>query len=251
MLGFNQDEYLTSTREIVAARDTAEQVAGAIHAAGFSNLFFASVGGSLAPMMAVQAFAKEMTGLPVFTEQAAELMAQGHKQLTPASVVVTLSKSGDTRESVAVARWCREQGIRVVAITREAASPLAQAATWHIPMRHKNGVEFEYMLLFWLFFRLLSLNGDFSAYARFAPQLARLPDNLLRAKQQFDPQAAAIARRYHQADYMMWVGGAEMWGEVYLFSMCILEEMQWKRTKAVTSAEFFHGTLELLEKDTP
>ena len=26
--------------------------------------------------------------------------------------------------------------------------------------------------------------------------------------------------------------------------------MQWKRTKAVTSAELFHGTLELVEKDT-
>ena len=50
---------------------------------------------------------------------------------------------------------------------------------------------------------------------------------------------------------MMWIGGAEMWGEVYLFSMCILEEMQWKRTKSVSSAEFFHGTLELLEKDVP
>lgn len=37
---------------------------------------------------------------------------------------------------------------------------------------------------------------------------------------------------------MMWIGGAEMWGEVYLFSMCILEEMQWKRTKSVSSAEF-------------
>lgn len=50
---------------------------------------------------------------------------------------------------------------------------------------------------------------------------------------------------------MMWIGGAEMWGEVYLFSMCILEEMQWKRTKSVSSAEFFHGTLELLEKEVP
>lgn len=49
---------------------------------------------------------------------------------------------------------------------------------------------------------------------------------------------------------MLWVGGGEMWGETYLFSMCILEEMQWKRTKAVTSAELFHGTLELVEKDT-
>lgn len=49
---------------------------------------------------------------------------------------------------------------------------------------------------------------------------------------------------------MMWVGGGELWGEVYLFSMCVLEEMQWLKTKSVTSAEFFHGTLELVEKDT-
>ncbi|MBJ4295638.1 SIS domain-containing protein, partial [Salmonella enterica subsp. enterica serovar Typhimurium] len=48
MLGFNQDEYLTSAREIIAARQKAEQVADEIYQAGFSSLFFASVGGSLA-----------------------------------------------------------------------------------------------------------------------------------------------------------------------------------------------------------
>lgn len=48
---------------------------------------------------------------------------------------------------------------------------------------------------------------------------------------------------------MMWIGGGETWGETYLFSMCLLEEMQWLRTKSVTSAEFFHGTLELVEED--
>ncbi|MDU5192134.1 MAG: SIS domain-containing protein, partial [Mixta calida] len=36
MLGFNQDEYLTSTREIIAAREIAEQVAETIHQTGFS-----------------------------------------------------------------------------------------------------------------------------------------------------------------------------------------------------------------------
>ena len=35
-----------------------------------------------------------------------------------------------------------------------------------------------------------------------------------------------------------------------MFTMCILEEMQWKRTKAVSSPEFFHGTLELVDEDT-
>lgn len=31
--------------------------------------------------------------------------------------------------------------------------------------------------------------------------------------------------------------------------MCVLEESQWIRTKSVSSPEFFHGTLELLEED--
>ncbi len=251
MLGFNQDEYLTSAREIVAARKQAEHVADDIYQQGFSSLFFASVGGSLAPMMAINAFARELTDMPVYLEQAAELIYAGNKRLNKDSVVITLSKSGDTKESVEIAEWCKAQGIRVVAITRNSDSPLANAATWHIPMRHKNGVEYEYMLLYWVFFRLLNRNGDFEEYEQFASQLELLPENLLSAKRQFDPQAAAIAQKYHSADYMMWIGGAEMWGEVYLFSMCILEEMQWKRTKSVSSAEFFHGTLELLEKEVP
>lgn len=39
MLGFNQDEYLTSAREIIAARQKAEQVADEIYQAG-SVLYF-------------------------------------------------------------------------------------------------------------------------------------------------------------------------------------------------------------------
>jgi len=31
--------------------------------------------------------------------------------------------------------------------------------------------------------------------------------------------------------------------------MCILEEMQWIRTRPVHAGDFFHGTLELLERD--
>ena len=107
------------------------------------------------------------------------------------------------------------------------------------------------MLLYWLFCRVIYRHGEFENYARFASQLELLPENLLQAKRQFDLQADSIAAQYHDCDYMMWIGGAEMWGEVYLFSMCILEEMQRKRTQSVSSAEFFHGTLALLETEVP
>ena len=68
---------------------------------------------------------------------------------------------------------------------------------------------------------------------------------------QFDACAAEIAKKYYASPYMMWLGEGELWGEVYLFTMCILEEMQWLRTKSAKSSEFFHGTLELVEKDMP
>ncbi len=70
-------------------------------------------------MMAINEFAKELTTLPVYVEQAAELIHKGNKRLNKDSVVVTLSKSGDTKESVAIAEWCKAQGIRVVAITKK------------------------------------------------------------------------------------------------------------------------------------
>lgn len=251
MLGFKEDEYKNSEKLIIEARPIAEKAAEEINQQGYSNIFFASVGGSLAPMMAIGEFAKELTNLPVFIEQAAELRIKGNKNLTKDSIVITLSKSGDTKESVEIANWCKEQGIRVVAITKKADSNLAKAATWFIPMRHENGVEFEYMLLFWLFFKLLHLRGDFADYPEFGKQLEYLPQNLLQAKKQFDSRADEIAQKYYQSQYMIWVGGAEMWGEVYLFSMCILEEMQWLKTKVVSSAEFFHGTLELVDQDQP
>jgi fructoselysine-6-phosphate deglycase len=39
-----------------------------------------------------------------------------------------------------------------------------------------------------------------------------------------------------------------VWAEAYYYGMCILEEMQWIRTRPVHAADFFHGTLELVEQ---
>lgn len=249
MLKFNEKEYRTSMKLICEARPEAERAADELTKRGYKNVFFTAVGGSLAPMMAIGEMAKQVTTLPVFVEQAAELLIRGNKSLDKDSIVVTMSKSGDTKETVAISKWCKEQGITVVCLTKNPESPLASNSDYVIPMRHENGVEYEYMLLYWFFFRLLKNRGDFEEYDDFANQLEKLPENLIKAKEKFDPIAAEIGKKYHKEPYMMWIGGGEMWGETYLFSMCLLEEMQWLKTKSVTSSEFFHGTLEIVEED--
>lgn len=249
MLKFNEEEYRKSAELIREARPYAEKVADELSVRGYKNIFFTAVGGSLAPMMAMGEIAKQVTEKPVFVEQAAELLVRGHKSLSKDSIVITLSKSGDTKETVAITKWCKENRITVISCTKNQESPLAQNSDYVIPMRHENGVEYEYILLFWLFFRLMKNNGDFNDYDKFADQLMNLPENLLEAKYKFDPVAKEVGKKYYKEPYMIWVGGGEVWGETYLFSMCLLEEMQWIRTKSVTSAEFFHGTLEIVEKD--
>lgn len=250
MIRFSREEYLDGARLTIESRKTAEEAADQIWREGYDNLFLTAVGGSTVPMMAAEAIVKEMTDLPVFVEQAAELAVRGNRNLTAKSVVVTLSKTGDTRETVEIAGICKGKGCRVVSFTRQEDSPLGRNSTFFIPMRHENGVEYEYMLIYWFVLRLLYLRGDFPEYPRFADQMEALPENLLRIKEEFDPRAEEIAAAYWKEPYMIWVGGNEMWGEVYMFTMCILEEMQWIRTKAVTSGEFFHGTLELVDENT-
>ena len=76
-------------------------------------------------------------------------------------------------------------------------------------------------------------------------------NNLLRIREEFEPRAAEIAKTYSHEPYTMFTGSGVLWGETYLFTMCILEEMQWVRTKSVSSADFFHGPLELVDDKVP
>jgi len=47
------------------------------------------------------------------------------------------------------------------------------------------------------------------------------------------------------------IGGGTLYGATYSYAMCYWEEMHWLRTKSIHSAEFFHGMLEIVDKDTP
>ena len=85
MIRFSREEYLDGARLTIESRKTAEEAADQIWREGYDNLFLTAVGGSTVPMMAAAAIVKEMTDLPVFVEQAAELAVRGNRNLTAKS----------------------------------------------------------------------------------------------------------------------------------------------------------------------
>ena len=251
MIKFDETKYRTDLKNQISFIEHGVKLAEEITKDGYSNIFFIAVGGTMAMMMHFAEMAKQMTDIPVYVEQAGEIVLTGHKQLNKDSLVIMGSKSGDTKETVAAAKWCKEQGIRIASMVIDKESPLGKLTDYQLPLVVFLGVEYEYLAMFGLFYGLLKCHGDFPEFDKFVKALDKLPDALVDAQKRFDADAEKIAEKYFNRDYMMWVGSGELWGEVYLFSMCILEEMQWKRTKSITSSEFFHGTLELVEKDIP
>ena len=96
----------------------------------------------------------------------------------------------------------------------------------------------------------MQMRGDITNRDEIVGQLALLPQALVNAKEAFEERAAVLAQFIADSDYHIISGSGNVWPEAYYYSMCILEEMQWIRTRPVHASDFFHGTLELVEADT-
>ena len=81
-------------------------------------------------------------------------------------------------------------------------------------------------------------------------EFGQIAPYLLKAKEAQDDRCAKMAEDFKDIDYHMVIGSGMLWGEAYDYAMCILEEMQWLKTKSIHAAEFFHGTIELCEEGT-
>lgn len=79
-------------------------------------------------------------------------------------------------------------------------------------------------------------------------EMRGLPQAFLATKRAFEPKAEAYARIIAGTDYHMFTAAGNMWPAANYYATCILEEMQWIRTRPVHAADFFHGPLELIDK---
>jgi fructoselysine-6-phosphate deglycase len=248
---FKTEKYLKDGENTYAQRAAIEKMADELTERGYKNVVAIGIGGTWAEWYPVIHYMKHRTDLPVYLCNAAELLVREDRNfLTKDSLVVTASASGDTKEILEATKMCKEEGIEVCGFTKDEDTQLAKLLDRAV-YNSCGDCEDSYLMYFMFALRLLYNRGEFDEYIDWADQMKNLHKNLLRFREEFEADAAAIAKKYARKDYNIFVGSGILWGETYLFSMCILEEMQWVRTKSVTSADFFHGTLELVEDGVP
>ncbi|MEV4565388.1 SIS domain-containing protein [Nonomuraea sp. NPDC049419] len=248
MLGFNEPEFVSQVASAVALRPRIEELVDRLVDEGFDTLLLVGAGGTYALTWPYEHLARRLSTLDVRSAIAAELVVSGDARLGERTVAVFTSVSGTTDDSIRAIEHCKEKGAYTIAFTGYPDSPIATTVDAALVSEPKTW-PFDMQLLLFMT-RLLARRGEFEGYETFADELAGLPKILVEVARQAEPVAAAFADAHKDTDYHFLIGGGNLWGFTYLYSMCILEEMQWLRTTRVHSAEFFHGSLELLEEDT-
>lgn len=248
MLNLDEDRFLAIQSGAVAQAPAIRAAVRELQAAGLRNVYFLGAGGAGILMQPAAELIRRESTVPCFLEYPAEVVVQGAPNLGAGSLVVLPSLSGTTKEAVEIIDYAHAAGAKVLAMTGHGDSPVAKAADYSIVNFAADDTSSE---SFYIQSLLLAkaVIGDDAGYDALATALSALPKALLEAKRQFEPRAAELG--VHFADhenFHIFTSAGNTWAEAYYFAMCILEEMQWIRTRPVHSSDFFHGTLELVEK---
>lgn len=233
-------------------REKIERYADELHNKGFKNIFFIGVGGTYAHFTSLQSIVESHSTLDSYVVIAAEFMAKGHKHFSKDSLCIMASRSGTTKEIIEAAKFCKEAGATVVMYTANAGTPVCDLADYLFVnfAEDDNFAESFFLIYIPFMFRLMHHRGEFPRCGEFMDQVGKITPYLVEAKKKYDDRCRELAEKHKDTNYHMIVGSGNMWGQAYFYAMCILEEMQWIHGKAIRAAEFFHGTLELVEEGT-
>jgi fructoselysine-6-phosphate deglycase len=250
MLNFDPERYLRIQSGAVALADRLHDTVAQCLAAGARNIFFVGTGGAGILMLPAAQRLAAASSLPVQVVNPAELVEGGNLNLGAGSMVVIPSLSGTTPESVAALRFCREAGATVLALTGHEDTPLALEADHSFVNFAEDDTSCEsfYLQSLLIALAVLDVRGELSGYDGVVEQLRRLPQLLLGVKEQAERRADDLAAMLQGNDFHIISGAGSTWAEAFYYGMCILEEMQWIRTRPVHASDFFHGTLELVER---
>ena len=249
MLNFDEQRFLRIQSGAVALVDPLHQAITADLQSGRGNIFFLGTGGAAILMMPAVQLLQRRSGFPAFLESSAEIVLTGHHALGPQSIVVIPSLSGTTKESIAALEFCKGKGAKVYTLIGHEGTPLDTKADRSFINFAEDDTSCEsfYLQSLAIALSIMSARGEVGDFASIAGQIARLPALLIEVKRGFESKAEQVAETLKDESYHIVTGSGSTWPEAFYYGMCILEEMQWIRTRPVHASDFFHGTLELVE----
>jgi fructoselysine-6-phosphate deglycase len=247
MLKFDEEKQAASINGALALREKIEAVVDRICQDGFDGVFFLGIGGTYASSLQVVNYLTGLSALPVYAENAAEYSVNGNRRITSRSVVILSSVTGATEEMIRAVESLKLQGTRIFGFIDTEHSPLAEKMDYLISYPVNEQLKF-----FMVAHRFMYKRGEFDAYERYNKEMeAHLAAALIETEKAADSFGLKFAEAHKDDPIHYFIGAGTQWGAVYSYAMCFWEEQHWLRSKSIHAGEFFHGTLEVIDRDTP
>jgi glucosamine--fructose-6-phosphate aminotransferase (isomerizing) len=202
---------------------------------------------------------EEWARLPVEMDIASEYRYR-NPVVGPDDLVIGISQSGETADTLAAMRLARRQGAKVLAITnilgsqatRDADGVLYTRAGLEIGVAATKTFLAEVAAMYLLALKLGELRHalDRAELRRLTAELRMMPRKIELLLSACGDQVSTIARRYKDRDFFLYLG-RHIGLPVCLEGALKLKEISYIPTDAYAAGEMKHGPIALLDNTTP
>jgi len=200
---------------------------------------------------------EELAHIPVEVEYASEFRYR-HAPLEKHTLVVVITQSGETADTLAALREAKRRGHKVLAICNVVGSTIATESNGGIYLHAGPEIGVASTKAFTSQVTVLTLLALFMGRLRMLPAsyglkmidaMKRLPAQM-EAILAMDSQIAAVAKKYKDARNFFFLGRQYSY-PVALEGALKLKEISYIHAEGYPAAEMKHGPIALLDEDTP
>ena len=207
--------------------------------------------------MASQYVIEDLAEIPVRVELASEFRYR-NLLLEPDSLVVVISQSGETADSLAALREAKKRGIRTLgivnvvgsSIAREADSVFYTLAGPEISVATTKAYSTQLIAMYVLALQLALVKGKLSQeqYVRYIEELQTIPDKIAKILEDKERIQWFAAKQANAKDIFFIGRGLD-------YAICLegslkMKEISYIHSEAYAAGELKHGTISLIEDGT-
>ena len=201
---------------------------------------------------------EKLCRLPVQTELASELR-YSDPLIDEHTLLIVLSQSGETADTIAAMKECKSRGAKTLAIVNVVGSTIAKLAddtiyTWagpEIAVATTKGYTTQLAVLYMLaihFAKMLHRIDDVQ-YEDLIKQLREIPMHIQESID-MNPSISQLAKKYHGHDSMFFIGRNTDYA-VALEAALKMKEISYIHAESYAAGELKHGTIALIGDRQP
>jgi glutamine---fructose-6-phosphate transaminase (isomerizing) len=178
----------------------------------------------------------------------------------PEDLVIGISQSGETADTLAAMRLARENGAKVLAVTnvmgseatREADAVLYTRAGLEVSVAATKTFVAQVAAMYLLGLRLAELRGTLepAEISRLVGELKRVPSAIEKTIEAVEQNAEEIARKHAEDEFFLYLG-RHIGLPICLEGALKMKEISYKPSDAYAAGEMKHGPIALLDESTP